>query len=294
MVDVIVLGAIGLDTIKTPFGTARNVLGGSAVYAACAASLFTPCGVISVKGKDLPDKALGFLVKRGVTMEGVKTAGKNFRWSGEYEFDMNEAKTLRTELNSLAGFNPYVPGVYRSAKYVFLGNTDPEVQVRVMNSLKSPELIVLDTMNYWIQHKRPVLIRAIKKANVLVLNDSEARQLFETPSLVLAAKRTLCLGVDAVIIKKGEHGSLLFSKDCHFNCPGYPLESVRDPTGCGDSFGGSFVGHYSQKKDLRKAMVYGSVIASFNAEGFGLSKLRKISMSDVEARYQEMVSLRNF
>lgn len=294
MVDVIVLGTIGIDTIKTPFGTARNVLGGSAVYAAYAASFFVPCGVVSVKGKDLPKKALSFFAKRGVTFEGVRVLGKNFRWSGEYKFDMNEAKTLKTELNSLAGFKPRIPLSYRSAKYVFLGNTDPDIQMQVMDSLRCPELIVLDTMNFWIQHKRQELITAIRKADVLVFNDWEARQLFETPSLVQAAKKALSLGLTAVIIKKGEHGSLLFSKDCHFNCPGYPLETVHDPTGCGDSFGGSFLGYYSQKKDLRKAMVYASVIASFNAEGFGLSRLRKISMQDIDARYCEMVALREF
>jgi ribokinase len=207
---------------------------------------------------------------------------------------MNEAHTLSTELNSLLGFDPHIPEEYKNAKYLFLANIDPEIQLKVINAMKSPELIVLDTMNFWISNKKEKLLEAIKKSNILIMNDAEARQLFSTPNLVKAAKQALELGIDAIIIKKGEHGSLLFTKKEHFSCPGYPLENVIDPTGCGDSFGGAFIGHYSKHKSMRKAMVYGSVIASFNAEGFGLENLKKISTAEIEKRYKEMIGLREF
>lgn len=294
MVDIVILGTIGLDTLKTPFGKVEDILGGSSIYASYAASFFTSVGIVSIKGTDLDDKEIGFLSERGVSFEGVKTSGKNFRWSGEYEFDMSEAKTLKTELNSLAEFDPELPEEYKQAKYLFLANVDPEIQIKVIDSMENPEIILLDTMNFWIENKKDKLLEAIKKSNILILNDGEARQLFETPNLINAAKQALKMGVDAVIIKKGEHGSLLFTKDEHFNCPGYPLETVIDPTGCGDSFGGSFIGHYSKNKNLRKAMVYASVIASFNAEGFGLENIRKINMEDIEERYKEIGRIRKF
>ena len=294
MADIIILGTIGLDTLKTPFGKVENALGGSAVYASYATSFFSPVGIVSIKGTDLDDSELNFLKERTVSLEGVKTEGKNFRWSGEYEYDMGEAKTLKTELNSLADFNPDVPESYKKAKYLFLANVDPEIQLKVIESIENPELIVIDTMNFWIENKKEKLIDAIKKANILILNDGEARQLFDTPNLIKAGKLALKMGLDAVIIKKGEHGSLLFTENEHFNCPGYPLETVIDPTGCGDSFGGSFIGHYSKNKNLRKAMVYASVIASFNAEGFGLDTIRKITMEDIEKRFDEMEKIREF
>lgn len=294
MTEIVILGTIGLDTIKTPFDKVENILGGSAVYAAYAASFFAKAGIISIKGKDLSDSKLHFLKERGISLEGVRTEGKNFRWSGEYEYDMNEAKTLKTELNSLQNFNPEVPENFRNAKYLFLGNVDPEIQLKVIEATNRPELIVIDTMNFWIDSKKEKLLEVIKRADILVFNDIEARQLFETPSLVKAAKNALSLGLKAVIIKKGEHGSLLFTDSEHFNCPGYPLENVVDPTGCGDTFGGGFIGYYSKTGNIRKAMVYGSIIASFNAEGFGLDNLRKITINDIEKRYNEVVSYREF
>ncbi len=294
MVDVVILGTIGIDTLKTPFGTAEDVIGGSAVYSSYAASFFSKPGMISIKGTDLKEEELSFLKERGVSLEGIKTEGSTFKWSGEYEFDMNEAKTLKTELNSLATFRPQIPQSYKEAKYLFLGNMDPQLQIEVIESVKNPELIIMDTMNFWIESQKEKVIEAIKKVDILVLNDGEARQLFETPNLIKAAKDALQLGLKAVIIKKGEHGSLLFTKEGHFNCPGYPLENLVDPTGCGDCFGGSFIGYYAKTKDMRKAMVYGSVIASYNAEGFGLENLRKITEQDVEGRYREMVALREF
>ncbi|MBR9699312.1 sugar kinase [Candidatus Woesearchaeota archaeon] len=292
--DLVIVGSIGIDDIKTPFGEKKDILGGSAVYASYAASFFAQPGMVSIKGTDLADEELEFLKKKEISLEGISTKGKNFRWSGSYEFDMNEAKTLKTEINSLADFDPTVPDSYKDAKYIFLANTDPDVQIKVIEEMKNPELIVLDTMNFWIESKKEKLLEAIKKSHVLIFNEGEAKQLFDTPNLIKAGKEALKLGLKAVIIKKGEHGSLLFEEKGLFNCPGYPLEELKDPTGCGDTFGGAFIGYYAKAKDIRKAMVYGSVLASFNAEDFGLNNLRKITQKDIDERFEEMKSLRSF
>lgn len=303
MVDLIIAGTIGLDDIETPFGKAKEVLGGSAAYSAYAASFFASPGMISIAGEDLPKKHLDVLKDRKISIEGVEIKGKNFRWGGFYEFDMNEAKTLRTDLNSLAEFNPILPESYKDAKYVFLANIDPELQMKVIEQVRKPKLIVMDTMNFWIEHKKDDLIKAIRKVDVLVLNDSEARQLFGTVNLVKAADKALDLGPKAVIIKKGEHGALLFVKEDgkrkHFSAPGYPLEIVKDPTGCGDSFGGGFIGYLAKTKDLseknlRKAVVYGSVIASFNAEDFSLERQKKLTWGEIERRFDELRGMREF
>jgi len=294
MPDVVIVGSIGIDAIKTPFGTAKDILGGSAIYASFAASFSASAGVISVKGNDLADSELEFLRKRNVDLRGVQSKGKNFRWSGEYEYDMNEAKTISTELNSISGFTPVIPEEYKKAKYLFLANIDPAIQIEAMEAMEAPKLVVLDTMNLWISTKKELLLKVIKKTNILILNESEARQLFKTPNIVKAAKYALSLGPWAVIIKKGEDGALLFTEKEVFSCPGYPLENVVDPTGCGDSFGGAFIGNYSKTKNLRKAIVYAAIIASFNAEGFGLSNLQKISKTDIKNRLAEMQKIRKF
>ncbi len=298
MVDTVVLGTIALDTVETPFGTVSEALGGSATYGAYACSFFAKPGAVSIIGEDFPAEHLATLEKK-MDLQGVERKGQTFRWTGLYEYDMNEAKTLRTELNSLTEFNPVLPVQYRDAAYVFLGNTDPDVQLKALSQLRSPELIVMDTMNLWIEHKKEKLLEMIGKTDVLLLNDGEARQLFQTVNLVKAANAALKLGPKAVIIKKGEHGSLLFTKDSHFSACGYPLEVVRDPTGCGDCFGGGFVGYLaktrdSSEKNMRKAVVYGSVLASFNAEDFSLHRLQKLTHSEIEKRYEQMKQIREF
>lgn len=298
MVDAVILGTIGLDSVETPFGKVSEALGGSATYAAYACSFFAKPGVVSIVGTDFPNHHLQTLEKR-MNLEGVQRFGKTFRWQAMYEFDMNEAKTLRTELNCLTEMNPDLPSEYRSAKFAFLGNSDPDIQLKAFSQLQSPELVVMDTMNLWIAHKKAKLLEMIAKTDVLLLNDGEARQLFGTVNLVKAANAALKLGPTAVIIKKGEHGSLLFTKDSHFSACGYPLEVVKDPTGCGDCFGGAFIGYLAKTKDLseknmRKAIVYGSVVASFNAEDFSLHRLQKLSTSDIEKRYGEMKQMREF
>lgn len=299
MNDVLIIGTVALDTIETPFGRVEKALGGSATYASFAASFFSRPAIISVIGRDFPNEYLELLRKRNIGLNGLKIEDKTFHWEGFYEFDMNEAKTKKTELNSLENFRALVPEDYRGIKYVFLANIDPEQQLETLRQMRKPEFVVLDTMNFWISHKKKQLTEAIKKVDVLLLNDGEARQLFGTASLVKAANDALSLGPRAVIVKKGEHGALLFTKNKHFSAPSYPLEDIRDPTGCGDSFGGAFIGYLAKTKDLsernfRKAVIYGSVVASHNAEDFSLNKLRKLKMDDIEKRYREFQEIREF
>ena len=299
MVNLVIFGTVALDSLETPFGKANNVLGGSASYASIAASFFSKPGILSIIGKDFPKEHIDFFNKKGIDTSGIIIGDKTFRWQGYYEYDMNEAKTLRTELNSLESYKVKVPESYKNAKYLFLGNMDPELQLDVINAVKNPDLVVMDTMNFWIQHKKEHLLKAIKKADILVFNDGEARQLFNTPNLVKAANEALKLVSKAVIIKKGEHGALLFSDKKHFSAPSYPLENIKDPTGCGDSFGGALAGYLAKTRDLteknlRKAVVYGSVVASFNAEDFSIGRLKQITSKDLEKRYNEFKEIREF
>lgn len=301
MIDVVIVGTVALDSIETPFGRAEDILGGSATYASFAASFFCKPGISAVVGEDFPDEVLDAHRKRGVSVSGLKKEknAKTFRWKGSYEYDMNEAKTLKTELNVLESFKPDLPAEYREARYVFLGNIDPGLQLEVLGQIKKPKLVVADTMNFWIEHKREKVKEVIRKIDILLMNDGEARELFETPNLTRAGKDALGLGPRAVIIKKGEHGALLFTKAAHFSAPSYPLESIVDPTGCGDCFGGGLIGYIAKTDDvsewnIRKAMIYGSSIASHNAEGFGLEVLKKISMNEVEKRFNEFKQIREF
>jgi len=299
MIDPVIIGTVALDSLETPFGKVKDVLGGSASYASIAASFFSKPGILSIVGKDFPKRHIKYLNERGIDTKGIISGDKTFRWKGFYEFDMNEAKTIRTELNALESYKVEVPENYKEAKYIFLANIDPELQLDVINSIKKPELIVMDTMNFWIEHKREQLLKTIDKADILILNDGEARQLFNTPNLVKAANSALKLHTKAVIIKKGEHGALLFTDNKHFNAPGYPLENIKDPTGCGDCFGGGLTGYLAKTQDLsepnlRKAVVYGSVIASFNAEAFSIDRLRKIKHQDIEKRFKEFREIREF
>jgi ribokinase len=239
------------------------------------------------------------LEKRGIDLSGVQVKEKSFRWGGYYEYDMNEAKTLRTELNCITEFDGALPPAYRDAAYLFLGNLDPDIQLKVMEQMRGPKLVVMDTMNFWITHKKDVLLKAIAKVDVLVFNDGEARQLFATPNLVKAAGEAIKLGPRAVIIKKGEHGSLLFTEKTHFSAGAYPLETIKDPTGCGDTFGGGLIGWLAKtddtsEKNMRKAVIYGSALASFNAEDFSLNRLKRLTHDEVEARYHAFREMREF
>ncbi|MBI2133166.1 sugar kinase [Candidatus Woesearchaeota archaeon] len=299
MVDVVIVGSVALDSVQTPFGKVEDVLGGAATYSSFSASFFSRPGVVAVVGKDFPEKHLDLLKGAGVDVSGIKVDGLSFRWKGFYEYDMNEAKTLSTELGSFQTFRPVLPDNFRKSRYVFLANIDPEIQLDVLGQVENPRLTMMDTMNFWIGNKREKLLKVISKVNILLLNDSEARQLFDTPNLVVAAGKALKLGPRYVIIKKGEHGALMFSGNSHFNAPGYPVEVIRDPTGSGDSFAGALIGYLAATDDIsepniRKAMIYGSVVASFNAEDFSLERLKTLSRNDIEERYKEFEKIRRF
>lgn len=301
MARLVIVGSVALDTVKTPFGQVKDALGGAATYSSFAASFFAKPSIVGVVGSDFPKQHLQLLQQRGIDTSGVAVdkGGKTFRWEGYYEYDMNEAKTVKTELGVFARFKPQLPQSYRDAEYVFLANIDPELQLEVLNHVKKPKLVLLDTMNYWINNKKRELLEVARKADVLLLNDSEARQLFETPNLVKAAAAALKLGLKHIIIKKGEDGALLFGNGSHFSAPSYPLEAIKDPTGCGDSFAGALIGYLASKNrgsesDLRKAIIYGSVVASFNAEDFSLERMKRLTEADIEKRYKEFERIREF
>lgn len=296
---LVILGSIALDDIETPFGKHEKLLGGSATYASFSARNFTDIGLISVVGDDFPKEYWKLITKPGMDMAGIQVGGNTFHWQGSYEYDMAAAKTLCTDLNCLEGFKPVVPENYRNADYVFLANMHPEQQKEVVDQLGNTKLIAMDTMNLWIEKTRDILKEVIKKVDILILNDAEARELFSTPILVVAAKKALEMGLKYIIIKKGEHGAVMFSSQSHFNAPGYPLEEVRDPTGCGDCFGGGLMGYLANKDtteeaEIRKGIVYGTVCASCNAEDFGINKLIKLKKKDIEERYKELRKIRHF
>lgn len=296
MIDIVIVGSVALDSIKTPFGSVGEVPGGSATHASIAASFFATPGIVGVVGEDF--NHFDIFHSRNISTKGLKIVkGKTFRWNGYYEYDMNQAHTVETQLNVFENFSPELPDDYKAAKHVFLANIDPELQLRVLEQMKNP-IIVLDTMNYWIEKKREQLMDVIKKSNVFLLNDAEAKQLFKTTNLISAGKKILDLGLDAVVIKKGEHGVLLFTDEEMFLLPGYPLENVRDPTGAGDSFAGAFSGYLSKndfnEENIRKAVVYGSAVASFNVEDFSFNNLKKITLRDIELRYNKFRNMIRF
>lgn len=300
MVDVIMVGTVALDSVKTPFGEAVETLGGSAVYASVAASAFAKVGIVGVIGKDFPQEHLEFLRSRNIDLAGLEVLdGDTFRWKGYYEYDMNQAHTLDTRLNVLSRFNPTLPEKYRDAKFVFLANTDPEIQMNVFKQIRRPELVMMDTMNFWIENKKDALTKMIGKVDVILMNDGEARQFFGTPNLIKAGHLLLQMGPKAAIIKKGEHGALLFTDGQCFSAPAYPLDAVIDPTGAGDSFAGGFIGWLARTNDvsprnMRKAVVFGSAIASYDAEDFSLNKLRNITRDDIFSRYMTFQDISSF
>ncbi len=300
MVDIIVIGSVGLDDVETPFGEVMGALGGSASYFSVAASMFANVGIISVVGNDFPNEYINLFESRNINLQGLKILeGYTFRWKASYLDDINSAKTLATELNTWNSFSPEVPGDYLDSKFVFLGNIDPDMQMQVLNQVKPPKAIALDTMNFWIKGKRESLLNAISKVNIVFMNDSEAKLLFRTQSLINAAKEVLEMGPGAVVIKRGEHGASLFTKNSYFSAPAYPVENVVDPTGAGDSFSGGFMGWLAKTSDLseknmRKAVIYGSVMASFNTEGFSLDNLKKINITDIQNRYNEFKQVVHF
>jgi sugar/nucleoside kinase (ribokinase family) len=301
--SLIVVGSMAFDAIETPFGKVDKIVGGSATYVAYTASNFiTPIQQVSIIGEDFPKEELDELTKRGVDLKGVeKVAGKkSFFWSGKYHLDMNTRDTLVTDLNVLADFNPVIPDSYQGTEFLMLGNLDPVVQIKVIDQLKKrPKLIVMDTMNFWMEIAMPKLKEVLKKIDVLLVNDSEARQLSGEFSLVKAAKAIMKLGPDYLIIKKGEHGALLFHENLVFFAPALPLEDVFDPTGAGDTFAGGFIGHLARTKDLsfenmKTAIIVGSAMASFCVEKFGPERLKTLKKAEIDMRIRQFVDLVNF
>lgn len=301
--SIIVLGTMAFDAIETPFGKIDKIVGGSATYVAYAAShLYRPIQQISIVGSDFPEEELNELKSRGVQLEGVEIIAdkKSFFWSGKYHMDMNTRDTLVTDLNVLADFDPKVPEIYQGAEFLMLGNLMPQLQISVIKQLKSrPKLIVLDTMNFWMDTALEDLKTVMTMIDVLLINDTEARQLSGEFSLVKAAKKILDMGPKYLIIKKGEHGALLFHANHVFFAPALPLEDVFDPTGAGDSFAGGFIGHLARTKDIsfdnmKTAIIVGSSMASFCVEKFGPQRLKEITKADIDVRLEEFVQLVNF
>lgn len=301
--SLITVGTMAFDAIETPFGKVDKIVGGSATYVAYAASNFIqPVQQISIVGHDFPEEEMNELKKRGVKVDGVEIVPdkKSFFWSGKYHLDMNTRDTLVTDLNVLADFNPVVPDSYQGSEFLMLGNLMPKLQLSVINQLKvRPKLIVMDTMNFWMDIALDDLKDVLKKVDVLLVNDGEARQLSGEFSLVKAARSIMQMGPKFLIIKKGEHGALLFNENHVFFAPALPLEEVFDPTGAGDTFAGGFIGHLAKTKDIsfenmKTAIIVGSAMASFCVEKFGPEKLKEINKEDIDARINEFVQLVNF
>jgi sugar/nucleoside kinase (ribokinase family) len=298
--SILVVGSVALDTVKTPFGRAEEVLGGSATYFSTAASFFTDVRLVAVVGEDFPEYHLAFLRERKVDLRGLQRApGKTFRWVGEYGFDLNQAHTLDTQLNVFADFAPDVPEEYRGSDVVFLANIDPDLQREVLHQVRRPALVAADTMNYWIANKAESLRRTLGLVDAILINDAEVRQLAGEANLVQAAQKILTWGPKSLVIKRGEYGALMISKAGWFAAPALPLEAVRDPTGAGDCFAGGFVGYLANTMNfddagVRKAMIMGSVMASFNVEAFSLDRLRTLTYGEIEARYRAFKRLAHF
>ena len=291
--NILVVGSIALDSVETPWGSANDSPGGSALYFSSAASFFAPVNVVGVVGTDFDFKAVDFLRQRSVNFDGIdQQEGLTFRWGGRYHMDLNQRDTLFTDLNVFENFNPKIPEFYRNSDLVFLANIDPDLQMQVLRQIPRPKLVILDTMNFWITGKRKSLDEVIGQTDVLILNDEEARMLTDTGNLITAGRRILERGPKFLIIKKGEHGAVLLHDNSYFSAPAYPLEKVVDPTGAGDSFAGGFVGYIAHagkidEPTMRRAIIYGSTVASFNVEDFSFRRLVSLNRKEMEARVDD-------
>lgn len=296
--SLLVVGSVALDSVETPFGKANNVLGGSANFFAASASHLAPVKIVGIVGSDYPfDELKKTFANRPVDLAGIEHAeGTSFRWRGRYRHDLNVAETLETHLGVFSHFKPKIPASFRKTPYVFLGNIDPRLQLDVLNQVDKPKLVVCDTMNFWIESRRPDLIDLLGHVDAITLNDAEARQLTENNNLVKAARWIMAKGPRFVIIKKGENGALMFTKDAVFLAPAYPLEEVFDPTGAGDAFAGGFMGYIARSGDvseanLRRAVIYGSVMGSFAVEQFSVTRLLTVTKQEIASRVAEFRKL---
>ncbi len=297
---VLIVGSVGLDDVTTPYGSVERVLGGAASYSSVAASFFAPVAMVAVVGQDFPQSERELFASRGIDLSAVEERpGATFRWAGEYGEDPNQAITKMTELNVFAGFDPVLPETHRQIPFVFLANIDPTLQMQVLDQMSAPAFTACDTMNFWITGKRDELIEVLKRVDLVLLNDAEARMLTGRKLLVDAADDLLALGPSWVAIKKGEHGALLFGEGPHFSAPSYPLRRIVDPTGAGDCFAGALVGYLARTGDLsrdnlRRAVVYGCTVASFNVEDFSLRRLCALTADEIEQRFRELQEIARF
>lgn len=295
--SILVLGTVALDTVKTPFGERRHMLGGSAAHFSMAARLFTRVNLVAIIGKDFPEKYIDFLKKKGVILTSlIRSEGKTFKWAGEYRGDLNTALTLSTELGVLLTFKPSVSEEQRGIKNIFLANIDPDLQIHLLSHMRSPQLVASDSMNYWINNKRKSLLRLLKQVDIYVANDQEARSLSGEANLIKAAKSLRARGPKMILIKKGEHGGLFYSDKFIFSLPAYPTDKVIDPTGAGDTFAGGFMGYLAKSKkvnavSIKRALAYGTVAASFNIEDFGIERTARLKSKDLEERFAKFRNL---
>ncbi len=298
--SLLVVGSVALDSVKTPFGEKERILGGSATHFSVSASMFTGVRLVGVVGEDFPEEHVEFLRERGIDLEGLQVAkGKTFHWVGEYTENLNEALTLETHLNVFADFRPELPESYRSSPFVFLANIDPELQLEVVKQVREPKFVACDTMNFWIESKPDALWKTLKHVDALLINDGEARLLAGEGNLVKAARIIHREGPKSLIIKRGEYGAILFDEEGEFWAPALPLDDLSDPTGAGDSFAGGFMGYLAahggiDHENFRRAIIYGSTMASFNVQAFSLDRLRSLTRPEVEERAQRFKSLSEF
>ena len=304
--SVVVVGSVAYDGVETPHGKVDRMLGGAATYIALSASFFTQCKIVAVVGDDFAQKDVDLLASRGIDLEGLeRVRGKTFFWAGAYSSDMNDRTTLQTDLNVFADFNPKLPESYRSAPYLFLGNIQPALQKSVRAQMNGVRLTGGDTMNYWIKDYREDLLDAIKEWDFLLINDAEARMLSGAYNLRRAAEKIMDMGPHTLVVKRGEYGAILFRPECHFMVPGFLLQDVFDPTGAGDSFAGGFIGYLAEKglnpshgdlphDELRRAVIYGSVMGSFCCEMFGVDRFRSLTRAEIDGRYREFKTCTEF
>ena len=298
--SILVVGSVAMDSVETPFGKRKDVLGGSATFFSITASFFNKVDIVAIVGEDFPKKYVSVLKGKGIGLGGLTTArGKTFRWKGRYDYDLNTAHTISTHLNVFKDFDPQLPGNLRDPEFLFLANIDPDIQHRVLDQVNRPKLVACDSMNYWISTKRRSLERLLGRIDMLLLNDAEARQLSGESNLIKAAQCIIARGPKSVIIKRGEHGVIYFSKNTHFVAPAYPLETIYDPTGAGDTFAGGMVGYVSRCRTIneaaiRKGIIYGSIMASFTVEGFSVSRLLGISKKDIKNRFDHFKKITKF
>jgi len=298
--SLVVVGSVALDSVETPFGKKDDVLGGSATFFSTAAAFFTRVMAVAVVGEDFPEEHLEFLRSRGVDLEGVtREKGRTFRWRGKYTFQLNEAQTLDTQLNVFQDFRPKLPAGWADSDYVFLANIDPVLQLGVLEQAKKPRFVACDTMNLWIDIKRPELVKLLERVDMLLLNDEEARQLSGQANLPAAARAIRAMGPRSVVIKRGDAGALLFHEGGVFAVPVFPIEDVVDPTGAGDSFAGGFMGWLAREGNtspatIRTSMIMGSVLASFSVEDFSLDRFRRLDLTQVRERFAAFADLVHF